>query len=188
MLPNFSIVSTNIATVHRGVSSCIVVRTLRTSSCGRLSAPHLKQYWNDPCVETVFVCSCVRVFVSVSFTAAQWQSHCAALPTEEGYKVCWCQFTLSATPYRGMNLVWRVCRKDFFLLFLCETWSLTLREERRLRVCVNRLGCWREYLGLRGTRKEGSRENYIVRSLVICTDHPVFFGWSNREEWDGRGM
>ena len=32
----------------------------------------------------------------------------------------------------------------------CETWSLTLREERRLRVF--RIRCWGEYLGLRGTR------------------------------------
>jgi len=36
------------------------------------------------------------------------------------------------------------------VLYGCETWSLTLREERRLRVSENRvLG---EYLGLRGTR------------------------------------
>ena len=32
----------------------------------------------------------------------------------------------------------------------CETWSLTLREERRLRVFENRV--LREYLDLRGTR------------------------------------
>jgi hypothetical protein len=36
------------------------------------------------------------------------------------------------------------------VLYGCETWSLTLREERRLRVFENRvLG---EYLGLGGTR------------------------------------
>jgi hypothetical protein len=32
------------------------------------------------------------------------------------------------------------------ILYGCETWSLTLREERRLRVFENRV------LGLRGTR------------------------------------
>jgi hypothetical protein len=32
----------------------------------------------------------------------------------------------------------------------CETWSLTLREECRLRVFENR--CWWDYLDLRGTR------------------------------------
>jgi hypothetical protein len=36
------------------------------------------------------------------------------------------------------------------VLYGCETWSLTLREERRLRVFEK--GCWGEYLGLRGTR------------------------------------
>ena len=35
------------------------------------------------------------------------------------------------------------------VLYGCETWSLTLKEERRLRVYENRL--LREYLGLGGT-------------------------------------
>ena len=37
-----------------------------------------------------------------------------------------------------------------FVLYGCETWSLTLREERRLRVFENRV--LREYLGLREMR------------------------------------
>jgi hypothetical protein len=36
------------------------------------------------------------------------------------------------------------------VLYRCETWSLRLREERRLRVFENRV--LRRYLGLRGTR------------------------------------
>ena len=36
------------------------------------------------------------------------------------------------------------------VLYGCETWSLTLREERRLSVFENRV--LREYLGLRETR------------------------------------
>jgi hypothetical protein len=36
-------------------------------------------------------------------------------------------------------------------------------------------------LGLRGKREQGSGENYIIKSLMICTAHPIFFGWSNRE-------
>ena len=36
------------------------------------------------------------------------------------------------------------------VLYGCETWSLTLREERRLRVFENRV--LRRVLGLRGTR------------------------------------
>jgi len=40
------------------------------------------------------------------------------------------------------------------VLYECETWSVTLRERRRLRVSENlRIGSRGEYLGLRGTRK-----------------------------------
>jgi len=39
-----------------------------------------------------------------------------------------------------------------------------------------RIGCWGEYLGLRGTRWPGSGENYIMRSL-ICTAHLIYFVW-----------
>ena len=61
------------------------------------------------------------------------------------------------------------------VLYGCETWSLTLREELTLRVLENRvLG---EYLCLRGTMWQGSGENYIMRSLMICTPHPILFGW-----------
>jgi hypothetical protein len=61
------------------------------------------------------------------------------------------------------------------VLYECKTWSLTLRKERRLR-CM-RIGCWGEYLGPRGTRWQGSGENYIIRSLMICTPHSILFGW-----------
>ena len=49
-----------------------------------------------------------------------------------------------------------------------------------------RIGCWGEYLGLRGTRWQESGEIYVMRSLIITTPHPIFLRWSNREEWDGR--
>ena len=41
-----------------------------------------------------------------------------------------------------------------FILYGCETWSLTLREERRLSVFENRV--LERYLVCRGTNKEGS--------------------------------
>ena len=47
-------------------------------------------------------------------------------------------------------------------------------------------GCWGGYLVLGGTRGQGSGGNYIMRSWMVCTPHPILFGWSNREEWDGR--
>ena len=60
------------------------------------------------------------------------------------------------------------------VLYGCGIWSLTLREECRLRVCKNRaLG---EYLGLRGTRSDGSGENSITRNLMICTAQTIYLG------------
>ena len=57
----------------------------------------------------------------------------------------------------------------------CETWSLTLREERRLRVFENRV-----LRGLFGPKKDevtGNGENYIMRSLGIFTPYPILCGW-----------
>ena len=61
------------------------------------------------------------------------------------------------------------------VLYGCETWSLTLREERRLRVFG--IGCWGEYLDLRGTRWQGIGESCITRSWMICTPYPILCGW-----------
>jgi len=33
-----------------------------------------------------------------------------------------------------------------------------------------------------------SEKNYVMRSLMICTPHPKFFGRWNGEAWDGRDM
>ena len=64
---------------------------------------------------------------------------------------------------------------------------LKIKIYRTIILCL-RIRFWGKYFGLRRTRQEWSRENYIMRSLIICTPHPIFFGWSNREEWNGRGM
>jgi hypothetical protein len=55
-----------------------------------------------------------------------------------------------------------------------ETWSFTLREESRLRVFENRV--FRRILGTRRDEVGGGGENYIMRSLMICTPHPISFG------------
>jgi len=55
------------------------------------------------------------------------------------------------------------------VLYGCETWSLRLREERKLRVSENRV------LSriLRPKRDEvESGENYTMRSLMTFTAHP----------------
>jgi hypothetical protein len=66
------------------------------------------------------------------------------------------------------------------VLYGCETWSLTLRDERRLRVFENRV--LRRVFGPKRDEVTGNGENYIMRSLVICTPYPILCGWSNREE------
>jgi hypothetical protein len=61
------------------------------------------------------------------------------------------------------------------VLYGCETWSLTLREERRLRVLENRV--LRRVFGHKRDEVTGNGENYIMRSLVICTPYPILCGW-----------
>jgi hypothetical protein len=45
----------------------------------------------------------------------------------------------------------------------------------RLKVFENRV--LRRVLGLRGTRYKGNGENYVLRSLTICTPYPILCGW-----------
>ena len=61
------------------------------------------------------------------------------------------------------------------VLYGCETWSLTLREERRLRVFENRV--LRRVFGPKGDEVTGNGENYIMRSLVICTPYAILCEW-----------
>ena len=61
------------------------------------------------------------------------------------------------------------------VLYGCETWSLTLREERRLRVFENRV--LRRVFGPKRDEVTGNGENYIMRSLVICTPYRILCGW-----------
>jgi hypothetical protein len=60
------------------------------------------------------------------------------------------------------------------VLYGCETWSLTLREERRLKVFENRV--LSRIFGTKRNEVKWNGENYIMRSLMICTAHPILFG------------
>jgi hypothetical protein len=51
------------------------------------------------------------------------------------------------------------------LLYGCENWSFTFREERRLRVLDNRE--LRRIFGPKKDEKYGSGENYITRCLTL---------------------
>ena len=73
------------------------------------------------------------------------------------------------------NFKIEICRTIILpvVLYGYETWSLTLREERRLRVFENRV--LRRIFGPKRDEVNGSRENYIIRSLMICTPRPILF-------------
>jgi hypothetical protein len=60
------------------------------------------------------------------------------------------------------------------VLYGCEAWSLTLREERRL-VFENRE--LRRVFGPKRDEVTGNGENYMMRSLMICTPYPILCGW-----------
>jgi hypothetical protein len=61
-----------------------------------------------------------------------------------------------------------------YSLYDLKTWSLTVREERRLRVFENTV--LRRIFGSKRDEVTGSGEDYLMRSLMICTTHPIFFG------------
>jgi hypothetical protein len=59
--------------------------------------------------------------------------------------------------------------------------SLTIREERSLRVCENRV------LRIFGPKRDEAtgywrKLHKLMRSLVICTPHQILFGRSNEDE------
>ena len=61
------------------------------------------------------------------------------------------------------------------VLYGCETWSLTLREEGRLRVFENRV--LRRVFGPERGEVTGNGKNYVRRSLGIFTPYPIKCGW-----------
>ena len=60
------------------------------------------------------------------------------------------------------------------VLYGCETWSLTLREERRLKVAENRLS--RRICGPKKGVVTWEWRKYIMRSLMIYNPQPILCG------------
>jgi hypothetical protein len=56
-------------------------------------------------------------------------------------------------------------------LYGCEIWSLTLKEERRLRVFENRV--LRRIFGPKGDEVTGNGENYIMRNRKVSISYPI---------------
>jgi len=59
------------------------------------------------------------------------------------------------------------------VLYRCETWSLTLMEERRLRMFENRV--LRRIFGPKRDEVTGEW-SYIMRNLMISTPQPILAG------------
>jgi len=57
------------------------------------------------------------------------------------------------------------------VLYGCETWSVTMREQHRLRVFENRV--LREVFGAKRDEVTGSGENYIMRNFMVCFPHQL---------------
>jgi hypothetical protein len=66
------------------------------------------------------------------------------------------------------------------ILHGCETWSLTLREEHRLRVFEKRM--LRRIFGPKWDEVMGECRSCIMGSFIICTHHPILLGKSNQGE------
>jgi hypothetical protein len=73
------------------------------------------------------------------------------------------------------NLKIKIYRTIIFpvILYGCETWSLTLREERRLRVFENRV--LRRIFGPKRDEVTGEWRRLHIEEL--CTLHPILCGW-----------
>jgi hypothetical protein len=60
------------------------------------------------------------------------------------------------------------------VLYGCETWLLTLREERRLRVYGNSV--LRRIFGSKRNDVTGEWRKLRNEELMICISHSIFFG------------
>ena len=69
------------------------------------------------------------------------------------------------------NIKITIYRTTIFLLVLyrCETWLLTLREECKLRMFENTV--LRRITGPKRDKVSGVREDYIIRRFTICNPH-----------------
>jgi hypothetical protein len=65
----------------------------------------------------------------------------------------------------------------------CETWSLTLREEHRLRLFENRVQ--RRIFGPKRDEVMENGGSCTMRSLIICTHPQISLGKSRRMRWAG---
>jgi hypothetical protein len=80
------------------------------------------------------------------------------------------QFRNFCSPISYLNHKVQIYRSIILsvVLYGCETWYLSLREEHRSRVCENRV--------LRNTSGQKTGENCTMRSSIIYTFHQKILG------------
>jgi hypothetical protein len=71
------------------------------------------------------------------------------------------------TPHRKKISLLRKIKKPQTWTHGAETWSLTLRDEHRLRIFENRM--LRKISGPKRDEVTGNWKNYIMRSFITCT-------------------
>ncbi|KAJ4433063.1 hypothetical protein ANN_15320 [Periplaneta americana] len=85
---------------------------------------------------------------------------------------CYCSVEkLLSSSLLSKNLKVRIYKTVILPVILhgCETWTLTLREEQRLRVFENKV--LRKYLGLRGMKLQENGGSYTTQSCTHCIVH-----------------
>jgi hypothetical protein len=88
--------------------------------------------------------------------------------------VCCSVQNLLASSLRLKNTKIKIYRTIILpVLYGCETLLLTLRVEHRLRVFEHVV--FRRILGSKRDEVTVEWQNYIMRSLMVCTTHPIFF-------------
>ena len=60
------------------------------------------------------------------------------------------------------------------VVYGCQPWSFTMREEHRPRVFESRV--LKKIFGPKRGEVTGSREDYITRSFIIFNPHEILFG------------
>jgi hypothetical protein len=72
------------------------------------------------------------------------------------------------------------------VLYGCDTWSLTLREDYRLRVFENRV--LRRIFGPKRDEVTGEWRKLHNEDFLICTHPDISLGRWSEGKWGGRGM
>jgi len=123
------------------------------------------------------------------YTQSAHQKAVSKVASFDGHLRCW--YPLQSTAHRNAcyhavqnilsssllskNLKIKVHRTIILLtvLYGCETWSLTLREERRLKVFENRL--LRRIFGPKKDEVTGEWRKLYISNQMVCTAHQIFF-------------